>query len=178
MSTLTPTDLLHHLDTLSQRAQQQSFTLPEEDAVLGDGWSAVGFQVGDSRFLVSLDETREIFPLPQKLASVPNSQQWVLGIIGIRGELLPVLDLQNFMDHKPTLPSKASRVIMMNNTLCSAGLLVDEIYGLQHFDVMPETTDTKESSYIHGSVLHEETRWHVISFNHLANDERFMNVAA
>src|SRR5262249_53729688 len=37
-----------------------------------------------------------VFPLP--LAAMPNSPEWLLGIINLRGNLLPVIDLYAALD--------------------------------------------------------------------------------
>lgn len=175
--TLNATDILGHLHDISHRSQQQSVGLTIQNSSQVR-WSAVGFRVGQSRFLVSLDETREIFTYPENITPVPNANQWISGIANLRGELLPVFDLQYFLHDTPSLLNQDSRIIMMNHPDCNAGLLVDEVYGLHHFDKLPETSDTDHSPYVHGSMLHQNIHWHVFSFNHLAADERFLNVAA
>ncbi len=171
------TDILRHLHDISQRSQQQTagLSLQSHSQIR---WSAVGFRIGQSRFLVSLDETREIFTYPERITPIPNANQWISGIANLRGELLPVFDLQYFLHDTPSLLNQDSRIIMMNHPDCNAGLLVDEVYGLHHFDTMPETTNIRLSPYIHGSMFHQNIHWHVFSFNHLAADERFLNVAA
>ncbi len=168
-------DILGRLHDFSQRSQQQGEVLQSD---VQDRWSAVGFRLGESRFLVSLGETREIFTYPDNMTQVPNATQWVSGIANLRGELLPVLDLQYFLHHKPTARTQDSRIIMMNHADCNAGLLVDEVYGLHHFTQPPEASHVDSSSYIHGSVFHQDINWHVFSFNHLAADQRFLNIAA
>jgi twitching motility protein PilI len=170
-------DILERLHSFSQRSQQLRAAL-SADGHLQSQWSAVGFRVGQSRFLVSLDETREVFTYPDKMTQVPNAAPWVSGIANLRGELLPLLDLQYFLHNQPTRLTQASRIIMMNHADCNAGLLVDEVYGLHHFSQPPESSNTESSPYIYGNVFHQNINWHVFSFNLLAADQHFLNVAA
>ena len=177
MMTANPIDVFRQLHSISQRSQQQAAGLDLHDEAQ-IRWSAVGFRIGQSRFLVSLDETREVFTYPDTMTPIPNAKQWVSGIANLRGELLPVLDLTFFLHHKPATLNQASRIIMMNHPDCNAGLLVDEVYGLHHFDRLPEASNIRLSPYVHGSMFHQNIHWHVFSFNLLAADEHFLNVAA
>lgn len=174
---LNAIDVFGRLHDISQRSQQQTAGLKlQDDSQVR--WSAVGFRIGQSQFLVSLDETQEVFTYPDNITPIPNAKEWVSGIANLRGELLPVFDLKYFLHNKSSTLNQNSRIIMMNHPDCNAGLLVDEVYGLHHFDSLPEATNIRLSPYIYGSVFHQNMHWHVFSFNHLAADERFFNVAA
>ncbi|MDO5506697.1 MAG: chemotaxis protein CheW, partial [Pseudoxanthomonas suwonensis] len=59
-------------------------------------WRGVGFRVGGARLASRFEEVIEILPLPV-LTHVPGGQSWLLGVANIRGNLMPVVDLRQFL---------------------------------------------------------------------------------
>jgi hypothetical protein len=59
-------------------------------------WRGVGFRLGQRRLVSSFDEVMEILPLPA-VTAVPGAQPWMLGVANVRGTLLPVVDLKQFL---------------------------------------------------------------------------------
>jgi twitching motility protein PilI len=78
--------------------------------------------------------------------------------------------------------NKRSRIIVTNNSQLYAGLLLDEVFGLKHFQHEPRLdnviSDTPISRYLSGSISQQDTHWNIFSFNKLAADQRFLNAAA
>ena len=48
------------------------------------------------------DEVVEILPMPQ-VTPVPGAQPWLLGVANIRGNLLPIVDLKQFLEGERTV---------------------------------------------------------------------------
>lgn len=178
----TALNKLSLLHDIQQRSQQSASTLSQEDNLHG-AWTAIGFRISNRNFLVPLDETREVFTVPSQITSVPNSEAWVYGIANLRGELLPLFDLKYFLFGQATHVNNRSRIIVNNHSDVFAGLLIDEVFGLKHFPNKPEnmpsqSLDDTLSPYMTGMISQQDTSWNVISFNSLASDQRFLNVAA
>jgi twitching motility protein PilI len=177
----TPEDIIRLLQDMERRSQQKAAGLSEQDKS-DKTWTAIGFRIGEQHFVIPLGESREVFPLPERVTAVPKAQPWVFGIVNLRGELLPVFDLGLYLQQKPTKVSKRSRVIVINDSEVVSGVLVDEVFGLKHFQRMPEAVNADQQlnlkPYLTGSVFQSETHWHVFSFAHLISDPRFLNAAA
>src|SRR5690606_18956907 len=60
-------------------------------------WRGVGYRIGQRRLASGFDEVVEILPMPQ-VTPVPGSQPWMLGVANIRGNLLPTVDLKQFLE--------------------------------------------------------------------------------
>src|SRR3546814_7189141 len=73
---------------------------PEQIEAAGH-WRGVGFRLGMRRLLVGFDEVVEIIPLPAA-TPVPGAASWMLGVANVRGTLLPIVDLKQFMDDERT----------------------------------------------------------------------------
>lgn len=174
-------EIISLLKDIERRSRQQAAGLSQHDDI-NAAWTAIGFRVGDHHFLIPLSDSREVFPVPNHCSSVPKAESWVYGIANIRGELLPLFDLKHFLLGKQTKTNKRSRIMVINHPDLYSGLLVDEVFGLKHFQREPEAVDSNKhvniASYLNGSVFQQDTQWDVFSFQKLAEDPRFLNAAA
>lgn len=182
METLqTPEDIISLLQDMERRSKQKAAGLGQQEAA-GESWTAIGFRIGQQHFVIPLSQSREVFPVPEQVTPVPKSQQWVFGIVNLRGELLPVFDLSLFLNEKAAKLSKRSRIIVINDNEIPGGILVDEVFGLKHFQREPEPVNDEQDSnllpYLTGSIFQQEIRWQVFSFEKLISDTRFLHAAA
>ncbi|GMR19818.1 MAG: chemotaxis protein CheW [Gammaproteobacteria bacterium] len=170
---------------LLQKMQADSLAtapgLPEEAQAV-EMWSGVGFRVGDVYLVTSLDSVTEILQYP-RLTPVPRTQKWLKGVANIRGTLVTIIDLPEYFDKKPVNRSDRSRLIILNAADLSAGLLVDEVFGLRHFDEEFERQkvtglDDPAMALTEGAFLRDNTLWGIFSMRTLAKSEMFLHVAA
>jgi twitching motility protein PilI len=167
---------------LEQRFRAQATGLPMQ-AEATEYWRGIGFELGGSRLLVPLDRVEEILTVPS-LTRVPLTKGWVLGIANVRGNLLPVMDLQGFLAGRPAAITAASRVLVITATDFSTGLLVDRVTGLQQIDVAlrasgtPAATAAALQPYVDGGYRVAGEEWAVFDFARLAARKEFMQAAA
>jgi len=175
----SPTDMFALLKDIQHRSQQSAAKHSKQD--VHGSWTAIGFRIAEQRFLVPLNETREVFTVPSQITAVPKSQPWVFGIANLRGELLPLFDLKYFLYGTATKINKRSRIVVNNHPKLYSGLLLDEVFGLKHFQQEPELqddlSDNAISAYVTGSIDQQDMTWNVFSFKKLAADQRFLNAA-
>lgn len=176
-----PADIISLLRDIQQRSLQSAANASHLDAFHGT-WTAIGFRIAQENLLIPLNETREVFIVPSQISPVPRAQPWVFGIANLRGELLPLFDLKYFLYGEATKVNKRSRIVVTNNPQLYAGLLLDEVFGLKHFQHEPKSKSavnhTPISPYITGSISQQDMHWDIFSFNKLAADQRFLNAAA
>lgn len=176
-STLSPPQIFNLLRDIEQRSRQGSSQHNNQH----DLWTAIGFRIANEHFLVPLKQTREVFPVPTQITLVPKSEPWVFGIANLRGELLPLFDLKNFLYGKQTKVNKRSRIMVINHPELYSGLLIDEVFGLKHFQQQSDPFQEKNNAivpFVDGCVTQQDTLWKVFSFEKLASDLRFLNAAA
>ena len=176
----TPKAILDLLRDVQSRSQHSAAKLSQDD--LHGSWTAIGFRIAEQHLLIPLSETREVFTVPTQITAVPKSKPWVYGIANLRGELLPLFDLKYFLYGEATKVNKRSRIVVNNHPNLYSGLLLDEVFGLKHFQHEPEasgkTQDSVIADYISGHIAQKEMQWDVFSFNKLAADQHFLNAAA
>lgn len=92
-------------------------------------WSGIVFSSGLCDWAVSLTDINEIVP-SQYLTPVPNVKKWMKGIFNLRGNLLGVTDLAEFMDVAPTRITHNARILACLNHGEWVGILVEQIITL------------------------------------------------
>jgi twitching motility protein PilI len=113
---------------------------------------------------------------------VPGTLPWVKGLANIRGTLLPIMDLQNYLGQNAIHLRAQSRILVIQQNELAAGLLVDEVLGLKHFDPEDRTTRIKKldpaiKAYIRGAFSQQGQIWHMFDMSVLAEDPQFFKVA-
>ncbi|MDT8310197.1 MAG: chemotaxis protein CheW [Methylophaga sp.] len=176
-----PADIIALLQDIERRSRQRVAGLSQQDN-LQDAWTGIGFRLADMHFLIPLDHSREVFPVPTQITSVPKSQRWIFGVANLRGDLLPIIDLQLYLQGRDAKIDKRSRVMVINHPDVYSGLLVDEVYGLKHFQRPPEPEQASLHlnlrPYLQGIVSKPDRQWYVLDFHKLADDPKFINAAA
>ncbi len=88
------------------------------------------FNLAAERFAVETRYVREVYPL-KHLTPLPCTPPFVLGIVNVRGRILPVLDIKKFFE----LPEKGltdiHRIIFVRGNDLELGLLADVIVGIR-----------------------------------------------
>jgi twitching motility protein PilI len=64
---------------------------------------------------------------------VPGVKRWLLGIANLRGKVISVTDLRDFLTGRPTMQLPGSQIVIVRAGEWDYGLLVDEIIGMRHF---------------------------------------------
>ncbi len=144
-------------------------------------WSGIGFKLAGQYFVAPMGEVAEILAQPTS-TRLPGVQSWVKGVSNVRGRLLPLIDLESFFGG--SLGSrKQRRVLAMELGDLYTGLIVSEVFGMQHIPVdafsegVPEEVE-KLKPFLSGSYHHNGLVWSVFSPFKLAQNAEFFNAAA
>ena len=140
-------------------------------------WVGLGFRVGDDWLAAPKDDIREVIT-PPKLTRVPNARSWLHGVANVRGELLTIIDLRQFLGLPAAEEVRARRVLVFNSERVPAGFLVDEVAGYRQFaagEQRPEMQAGKDvySPYLLGAFVREGQPWLAFSLNKVAQSDAF-----
>ncbi len=145
-------------------------------------WAGLAFKVAGIRVLAPMDEVSEILILPNRLTRVPGAKAWVKGIANIRGNLLPIIDLQAFLGGKLIVTNRRSRVLVINREDVTTGLLVGDVQGMRHFSedqsIASARIEGAIGPFVQAAYENDDGIWPVLSMDSLASDERFRMAAA
>jgi twitching motility protein PilI len=144
-------------------------------------WRGVGFRLGQRRLVSSFDEIMEILSLPP-ITPVPGAQPWMLGVANVRGTLLPVVDLKQFLEGERTLVHEGQRVLLVRQGGGNVAVLIDEMFGQRTFNDTHRTELSGENEGRYGHFVDRayrlgDTSWGVFSMSVLTRTPEFRQAA-
>ena len=149
-------------------------------------WRGVGYRVGTRRLASGFDEVREILPLPP-ITQVPGAQPWMLGVANVRGNLLPIVDLKQFLEGERTVLHESQRVLLVRQPGGDVAVLIDELFGQRSFNEHQKVAEAQaaEESLYQGRYAHfvdrayrvDEQPWGIFSLDRLARTPEFRQAA-
>jgi len=86
----------------------------------------ISFEIGDQSFCIDIRAVREIRGWTPATA-LPQTPDYVLGVINLRGAVIPVLDLRARLGLGRTEPSSRHVIVVIQDGSLVAGLLVDGV---------------------------------------------------
>ncbi|MDH5822204.1 chemotaxis protein CheW [Luteimonas sp. RD2P54] len=155
--------------------------LPEELDAPGL-WRGVGYRIGARRLASGFDEVLEILPMPQ-ITPVPGAQSWMLGVANIRGNLLPIVDLKQFLEGERTVLHESQRVLIVRQPGGDVAVTIDELFGQRSFleeQQMPaEPLATgRYAHFVDRAYRLGDIEWGIFSLDRLARTPEFRQAAA
>jgi len=174
-----PFELLKELEKRSRAVTAGSVA----DASVGREWVGVAFRMGGETFLVAREETREVLGYPAVVTRIPGAKSWVKGLANVRGQLLPMLDLRQFLGSGATASGRNTRVVVVNHREIPAGLMVDEVLGFRRFaeaefNAEAPPTVIRCESYLAGAFRRGGEVWPVLSLKSLVESQSFLQAAS
>ena len=145
-------------------------------------WSGIAFEIMGQYFVAPLGEVSEVI-YPPECTEVPNVQNWVRGLANIRGRLLSVSDLANYVSGKRAQYLPTQKVLCISHNDHYVGLIVDQVLGIQHFNThsffsaAPETVESELQDYCQGYFHQHNQKWQVFLFSQLLQNPKYMNAS-
>lgn len=167
---------------LERRSLEMGTELPREEEKKAI-WSGVAFSVGNHRLLASLRDVQEVLDCPP-LTHIPRTQKWLKGIANVRGRLLPVIDLEIYLGGNERPVQGNSQILVVQYGALSAGLLVETVWGQQHFMdedscPLPVLDGAGVAEYVRPIAYRsQEGTWLVFDVRKLVTSPQFMQVVA
>ncbi|KWU62081.1 MULTISPECIES: chemotaxis protein CheW [Priestia] len=114
------------------------------------------FQLGDEEYGISVEEVQSIEKI-QHITRVPGVEEYVKGVINLRGVITPIIDLRTRFNLQEQLNHELTRIIMVRLNDVEAGLIVDAANDVVDIDEktiasVPETVEGTAVEYLNGVV--------------------------
>ena len=119
-------DAIEHVPASSAGDREET---PQQEIEL------LSFRLGGEEYAVLVADVREVLK-SYHLTIVPNSPDYVLGVMSLRGTMLPVIDLCKRFGLAQGAKDEKSRIVVASSADKEAGLLVDQVTGV--FRILPD----------------------------------------
>ena len=112
------------------RARARALARPPEDAPAAALLDVLEFRLAQERYALETRYVREVCPL-KDLTPLPCTPPFVLGIVNVRGRIVPVLDPKKFFDLPEQGLTDLHRIIVVEGSEVEFGLLADATVGVR-----------------------------------------------
>lgn len=135
-------------------------------AAVAEKRARYGYQVDTLNFLIKQGCASEVLQM-KNIWSLPGAAPWLLGLVNLRSNLVPVFDLRLLLG-APARPAGAvSQILVFNQGDKAAGILIDDyprpILDMNHLPAMPDLP-AELQAHVRGVYVHEQAMW--LEFDH------------
>lgn len=121
----------------------------------------IAFRIGDQEFCVNIMSVREIRGWTQA-TPMPHAPPYVMGVINLRGAVLPIIDMSARLGMKVAEPTARHVIIVAQVKSKVVGLLVEAVSDIltiteDNIQPVPEVSSDLEKQYARG-ILAIDTR--------------------
>lgn len=120
------------------------------------------FKLGNETYGIQISNVREILTYPV-VTPIPDASRWVKGVINLRGEVAPIIDLRvRFnIDNNPSYTERTIVVAVKTHDSRMIGLVVDEVSDMENVDLeklypAPDMGTSIAPEYLKGLFKKEE----------------------
>ncbi len=141
------------MDVLNYRDEYSEPEIKSQNAV-----QLIAFSIGEQTYGVEITTVREIRAW-NGATPLPNTRDYVRGVINLRGTIVPIFDLRARFGDGQTSPTKTHVVVVMSVGEKWIGMLVDAVSDILTVDkgdihAVPEG-NSGDSELLSGIVTHE-----------------------
>lgn len=116
----------------------------------------ITFSLGQERYGIELNEGKEIL-LPPEITRVPNTPDYVNGVINLRGGVITILDFKDILgiekNKNDGYKKEEKRIIIITIGNITSGFMVDQMQGILTLageDIEKENKNEMKSEFIKG----------------------------
>ena len=120
------------------------------------------FKLGSETYGIQINKVREILTYPT-VTPIPDASRWVKGVINLRGEVAPVIDLRvRFnINTDPVYTQRTIIIAVKTQDNRMIGLVVDEVSDMENVDLerlypAPDMGPSISPEYLKGLLKKEE----------------------
>jgi purine-binding chemotaxis protein CheW len=117
-------------EILKARARALARPAKRDEDGQGEILNIIEFRLAQERYAVEQKYVREVHPL-RELTPLPCTPGFVLGMINIRGQILPVIDVKKFFDLPEAGITDLHMVIIIHTEEMELGILADAVTGVR-----------------------------------------------
>lgn len=98
----------------------------EKKGDLSELLQLVSFKIGEEEFGIDILKVQEINRMMQ-ITKVPNSPDFIDGVVNLRGRIIPVIDLRTRLNMPRIEHDNRTRIIVVDLNGVTVGFIVDEV---------------------------------------------------
>ncbi|WP_299967759.1 chemotaxis protein CheW [uncultured Roseobacter sp.] len=143
----------------------------DTDKTINAGVEHLAFDLGGQSYAIDISTVREIRGWTEP-SGMPNTEPHVMGVINLRGDVLPLLDLASKLGLKTPEINERSVIIVVQAKEVTVGLLVDSVSDIitpadEDMQQPPEAATKSGDCYVSALTLIEDDVIRILDLNAL-----------
>ena len=124
---------------MAEQIEQQPVESTENRVDLEDSTNLVTFRLGSGEYAIDIMQAKEIIKM-EKITLIPNAPDFVEGVINLRGNIIPIIDLKKRFNLEETEGDKNTGIIIVKIEDVDMGIIIDSIskvVSISNSDIQP-----------------------------------------
>lgn len=137
------------------------------------------FTLDNHNYCIDLKFIKELVSIKRfKIVKLPYTQDFIKGLINIRGDFLVIIDLKRFLNNTLTEINDSKKLIIIEGKNFNIGLLVDDIKFIKNIkDIHLTPVVNLISDYISAEFIDDDILYGILNIEKIMNDERiYINI--
>jgi len=154
----------------------------EKETKLLDSLQVVCFKVGSEEYGIEILKVQEILKLP-KVTMLPKSAPYIMGVIDLRGKVIPIINLSRRFSHESKVDNTDKRAIVVDIRGRQIGLAIDTVSHVVKFDASniepaPPILKGISGRYIIGVAKHNQGYVIILDIDKIFSSEELNLIAS
>lgn len=171
-------DLFTVISGVASRFGKTAYGLPAQKEIV-ETRKLVEFSLLGESYVIPLNELSEVLEVPE-CTKLPRVKSWVRGLANVRGRLLPVIDLADFLGGSLAGSVRDQRVVVLDMDGIYVGFIVDAVHGIRSLAI-DNYSETRNNGplvhFVEGSFSEENKQLPLFCAHKLIQDSQFMSVS-
>ncbi len=155
-------------------------TSDNQKGATSKNFQLVSFTVGKEEYGVHIGEVQEIVRMPE-ITHLPQTQSFIKGVINLRGNIIPVIDMRERFKMESTVYNEMTRVIVVRISEKMVGMIVDtvsQVLEMSDADIeeAPDIISGLSKEYIEGIGKINDSMIIVLKIDKLLSSDELMAV--
>lgn len=141
------------------------------------------FKLGDETYGIQINKVREILTYPI-VTPIPDASRWVKGVINLRGEVAPIIDLRvrfNINDN-PVYTNRTIVIAVKTHDMRMIGLVVDEVSDMENVELerlypAPDMGTSIAPEYLKGLFKKEEKMIVILDIDRILDKDEMQRLS-
>lgn len=118
------------------------------------------FLLGNEEYAVEILKVQEIIKIPEQITKIPNIPEFVEGVINLRGEVVPIVNLHKKFGIKEKNFDEKRKIVIINLNNQCVGIIVDGVSEVRTIEKsmiadMPQMFTQIDYEYLSGVIKME-----------------------
>ena len=165
-----------YLQEIDQSCRQKQLKFPTHTQT-EQPWLGIGFLLYGNQYVIPLTQILEVIR-EIKISNIPGLKTWLNGVVNIKGKLVPVTDLQEYLFGIGLITTNDSKLLLMSDSVYEYAFLVEKVFGLKKFSltheiiVSPET-HPKTAPFVVSEFIDHQGGWKIFNLKRILDNNDF-----